>query len=214
MDFLFILHGKSLSISLFEVDITKRVGRHPTHLKPINNQIFQYMQLTISMISDLDLERKMQSPIEAVTDRAIARNTVLGCYFLSARWVHASTEHSDSMSNRFNSIAMGFKRSNNFTFSPPDEMLSSMLLSNDQTEPFIASTVLLCRFIEKIHSLNLRTEITKLSSWTECPLQKLTQSLLTELRQLESDLPTHIHANSKYPIESPTLLTPFFRQGN
>ncbi|RAO69351.1 uncharacterized protein BHQ10_005363 [Talaromyces amestolkiae] len=155
---------------------------HPTHLKPINNQIFQYLQLTISMISDLDLERKMQSPTEAIVDRVAARNTVLGCYFLSA------------------SIAMGFKRSNNFTFSPPDEMLSSMLLSNDLADSLIASMVLLCKFVEKIHSLNLQTEIARLSSWTECPLQKLTQSLLAELGHLENNLPTSIHTNTNIQI--------------
>lgn len=65
--------------------LTTGLNRHPTHLKPINNQIFQYMQLTISMISDLDLERKMQSTTETVADQVVARNTVLGCYFLSAR---------------------------------------------------------------------------------------------------------------------------------
>jgi hypothetical protein len=94
---------------------------------------------------------------------------------------------------------MGFKRPNNFTFSPPNELLSSMLLpTNDPVEPIIASTILLCRFIEKIHSLNLQSEMAKLSSWIECPLQKLTQSLLIELGQLESELPIHIYPNCKY----------------
>jgi hypothetical protein len=157
------------------------------------------------MISDLDLERKMHSTTESIADQIIARNTILGCYFLSARWVHPSSRYSNFMSDRFNSIAMGFRRSNNFTFSPSDELLRSMLLStNDLMVPTIASTVLLCRFIEKIHSINLQTEMAKLSSWTECPLQKLTQSLLTELRQLESDLPSHVHVNSKSSSETPT----------
>lgn len=74
-----------------------------------------------------------------------------------------------------------------------------MLLSNDLADPLIAATVLLCKFLEKIHSLDLQTEIARQSSWTECPLQKLTQSLLTELGHLENDFPTHIATNSKYP---------------
>ncbi|QGA20794.1 hypothetical protein EYB26_008502 [Talaromyces marneffei] len=154
---------------------------HPTHLKPINNQIFQYLQLAISMISDLDLERKMHSITDCVTDQIIARNTILGCYFLSA------------------SIAMGFRRSNNFTFIPSNELLDSMLLLNDgPLEPIIASIVKLCKFIEKVHGINLQTEMAKLSSWTlECPLQKLTQMLIGELTQLERELPAHIYTKTR-----------------
>lgn len=162
------------------------------------------------MISDLDLERKMHSTTESVADQIIARSTVLGCYFLSARCVHASNRYSILYLTNLISIAMGFKRSNNFTFSPPDELLGSMLRSTDDpVEPAIASTVLLCRFLEKIHSLNLQTEMAKLSSWTECPLQKLTQSLLTELGQLESELPTHVHADCKYLFQKvqPSVLS-------
>lgn len=99
---------------------------------------------------------------------------------------------------------MGFKKSNNFTFNPPDELLRSMLLSSDQKEPDIASTVLLCKFFEKLHRLNLQTEMAKLPSWTECPLQKLTQSLLTELGQLKSKFPTSVFANGKYLFKCPT----------
>lgn len=165
------------------------------------------MQLTISMISDLDLERKMHSTTESIADQIVARNTVLGCYFLSARWVHPSNRYSNFMSDKFKSIAMGFRRSNNFTFSPSDELLRSMLLStNDQLAPTIASTVYLCKFIEKIRCINLQTEMAKLSSWTECSLQKLTHSLLTELGQLESGLPNHAYAKSKCPSNNTTHL--------
>lgn len=75
-----------------------------------------------------------------------------------------------------------------------------MLLStNGPVEPVIATTVLLCKFIEKIYAINVQTEMAKLSSWTECPLQKLTQALLTELGQLENELPSHVYTNSKFP---------------
>uniref|UniRef100_A0A093UR65 Uncharacterized protein n=1 Tax=Talaromyces marneffei PM1 TaxID=1077442 RepID=A0A093UR65_TALMA len=92
-------------------------------------------------------------------------------------------------------IAMGFRRSNNFTFIPSNELLDSMLLLNDgPLEPIIASIVKLCKFIEKVHGINLQTEMAKLSSWTlECPLQKLTQMLIGELTQLERELPAHIY---------------------
>jgi hypothetical protein len=83
-----------------------------------------------------------------------------------------------------------------------------MLLStNDPVEPVIATTVLLCKFIEKIYAINVQTEMAKLSSWTECPLQKLTQALLTELGQLENGLPSHVYNNSKIsPYVSETLV--------
>lgn len=75
-----------------------------------------------------------------------------------------------------------------------------MLLLNDgPLEPIIASIVKLCKFIEKVHGINLQTEMAKLSSWTlECPLQKLTQMLIGELTQLERELPAHIYTKSKY----------------
>uniref|UniRef100_A0A093V7T1 Putative transcriptional regulatory protein n=1 Tax=Talaromyces marneffei PM1 TaxID=1077442 RepID=A0A093V7T1_TALMA len=96
-------------------------------------------------------------------------------------------------------IAMGFRRSNNFTFIPSNELLDSMLLLNDgPLEPIIASIVKLCKFIEKVHGINLQTEMAKLSSWTlECPLQKLTQMLIGELTQLERELPAHIYTKTR-----------------
>ncbi|EED17063.1 conserved hypothetical protein [Talaromyces stipitatus ATCC 10500] len=156
---------------------------HPTHLRPINNQIFQYLQLAISMIADLDLERKMYSTTDPIADKIVARNTVLGCYFLSAN------------------IAMGFRRPNNFRFAPPDELLSSMLLSgNDSVEQVMASTVLLCRFIEKLYGLKIQADMEKLASWTECPLQNLTRVLRAELTQLETELPAHVYTNRQIQI--------------
>lgn len=58
------------------------IKRNPIHLKPTNNQIFQYLQIAIAMVSDLDLERKMESPCE---DGLVATNTLLGCYYQSSK---------------------------------------------------------------------------------------------------------------------------------
>ncbi|OKL59448.1 hypothetical protein UA08_05121 [Talaromyces atroroseus] len=59
---------------------------HPINLRPINNQMWQYMQLAIAMVSDLNLESTIESTLDPPEDQMIARNIILGCYFLSSRY--------------------------------------------------------------------------------------------------------------------------------
>jgi hypothetical protein len=94
---------------------------------------------------------------------------------------------------------MAFKRPNNFTFKPSDELLDSMLMHNN--EPFTqvaAAATRLAKLIEKIHYIDVDREMENLQVWIECPFQKLTQVYLQELSEIESAFSTSVDANSEF----------------
>lgn len=92
---------------------------------------------------------------------------------------------------------MGFKRSKNFGYIPSNELLNSMLLpTSDSNENLAASAVMICKFIETIHGLDIQAGMARLSSWTECPLQTTTQARLKELERIENEIPDNVRTNS------------------
>ncbi|PYI18896.1 hypothetical protein BO99DRAFT_422775 [Aspergillus violaceofuscus CBS 115571] len=61
---------------------------HPIHIRPLNNQLFQYLQILRSMLSDLRLDQKLHE--------MAARNACLGCYNLSSLLSLGFQRRSDS----------------------------------------------------------------------------------------------------------------------
>lgn len=51
-------------------------SRHPIHIRPLNNQMWQYVQILRGMLSDLKFDQKLHE--------TAARNACLGCYNLSS----------------------------------------------------------------------------------------------------------------------------------
>jgi hypothetical protein len=91
---------------------------------------------------------------------------------------------------------MGFKRPKTFTFNPSDELLNSMLrTSNGPSTHAIASTTLLCKFIEKTSNYDIETIIPNCPDMAGCPLQNITQVYLQELNRIESSLSAHVNTN-------------------
>ncbi|RAL08919.1 uncharacterized protein BO97DRAFT_472823 [Aspergillus homomorphus CBS 101889] len=69
-----VLHGeKSLD---YVQGLLVYLAWYPMHIRPMNNQMWQYLQILTGMISDLKLDHKLQ-------DTAM-RNSCLGCYNLSS----------------------------------------------------------------------------------------------------------------------------------
>ncbi|RAK80149.1 Zn(II)2Cys6 transcription factor domain-containing protein [Aspergillus fijiensis CBS 313.89] len=61
---------------------------HPIHLRPLNNQMWQYVQILRGMLSDLRFDQRLHE--------TAARNACLGCYNLSSLFALGFQRRSDS----------------------------------------------------------------------------------------------------------------------
>ncbi|PGH26719.1 hypothetical protein AJ80_01665 [Polytolypa hystricis UAMH7299] len=155
---------------------------YPSHLRPMSIQLYQYIQIAISLISDMGLEdlNITTEPLDPAVKDA-AKRACLGCYYLSTM------------------TSMAFKKKpNNFRLTEPTRAFMSDL-TNQPTGSVNAACAASARFMDLIERVtdphyNILLELS-LEGTEGCPLQRLVQTFQLQLAECDRHASNNFDGN-------------------